>query len=214
MTMNRRQLLAAAALTMTLPACAVAQTPPRVLCFGDSVTAGYGLPQGQGLVPQLSDWLEAHSHPARLIDAGASGDTTEDGRKRIGPALRQHHPDAVMVELGGNDMLQDWPPEQAEENLDAILTAAGQGGRPLLLVGVEDPGRDPESRAAWAAIWPRLALRHDALVLPNLYAPLVAMPRDQQAGLLLDGVHPSAKGVQLMVNHLGPVAAQLVRRAA
>ena len=214
MTMNRRQLLAAAALTMTLPACAVAQTPPRVLCFGDSVTAGYGLPQGQGLVPQLSDWLEAHGHPARLIDAGASGDTTEDGRKRIGPALRQHRPDAVMVELGGNDMLQDWPPEQAEENLDAILTAAGQGGRPLLLVGVEDPGRDPESRAAWAAIWPRLALRHDALVLPNLYAPFVAMPRDQQAGLLLDGVHPSAKGVQLMVNHLGPVAAQLVRRAA
>ncbi|MFC0199484.1 arylesterase [Paracoccus rhizosphaerae] len=214
MTMNRRQLLVAAALTMALPACAVAQTPPRVLCFGDSLTAGYGLPQGQGLVPQLSDWLEAHGHPARLIDAGASGDTTEDGRKRIGPALRKHRPDAVIVELGGNDMLQGWPPEQAEGNLDAILTAAGQGGRPLLLVGVEDPGRDPGSRAAWAAIWPRLALRHDALVLPNLYAPLVAMPRDRQAGLLLDGVHPSAKGVQLMVDHLGPVAAQLVRRAA
>ncbi|WP_265499349.1 arylesterase [Paracoccus beibuensis] len=214
MTLSRRQLLTAAALTLALPATARAQVVPRILCFGDSLMAGYGLPPGQGLVPQLSNWLEANGHPARLIDGGLSGDTAYGGRVRIGPSLRRHRPDAVIVELGGNDMLRGWQADQAERNLDAILTIAGRGGRSLLLVGVGGPGKDAASRRAWAGIWPRLATRHDALLLPNLYGPLLAAPRDRQAGLLLDGVHPSAEGVRLMVGHLGPVAAQLVSRAA
>lgn len=209
---RRNVLTGAAALALTRPA--EAAPPPGLLCFGDSLTAGYGLGRTEGLVPRLSGWLADRGHPARLIDGGLSGDTTYGGRVRIQLSLRRHRPDAVMVELGGNDMLRGWSAEQAEANLDAILTTAGQGGRPLLLVGIQAPGGGAAWRGAWARMWPRLAARHDALLLPDLYAPLAAVPRARRGPLLLrDGVHPSAQGVSLIVDHLGPAAAELVRRA-
>lgn len=211
---TRRNLLlwSAAALTVARPA--TADPAPRLLCFGDSLTAGYGLGPSQGLVPRLSGWLADRGHPARLIDGGLSGDTTYGGRVRIQLSMRRHRPDAVMVELGGNDMLRGWSADQAEANLDAILTTAGQGGRPLLLVGIHAPGGDAAWRRAWTRMWPRVAARHDALLLPDLYAPLAAVPPARRGPLLLrDGVHPSAQGVRLIVDHLGPVAAELVRRA-
>ena len=214
MTLTRRHLLAAAA-AATLVRPAQAQALPRILCFGDSLTAGFGLGRTEGLVPQLSSWLAAAGRPADLIDAGLSGDTTYGGRVRIELSMRRHRPDAVMVELGGNDMLRRWQPADAEANLDAILQTAGSGGRPLLLVGIHAPAGQPEWRRAWSQIWPRLAERHGALLLQDLYAPLAQVPAPDRAPLLLrDGVHPSAQGVSLIVQHLGPVAAQLVERAA
>ena len=214
MTLTRRHLLAAAA-AATLVRPAQAQALPRILCFGDSLTAGFGLGRTEGLVPQLSSWLAAAGRPADLIDAGLSGDTTYGGRVRIEVSMRRHRPDAVMVELGGNDMLRRWQPADAEANLDAILQTAGSGGRPLLLVGIHAPAGQPEWRRAWSQIWPRLAERHSALLLQDLYAPLAQVPAPDRAPLLLrDGVHPSAQGVSLIVQHLGPVAAQLVERAA
>ncbi|WP_231559172.1 GDSL-type esterase/lipase family protein [Paracoccus sp. PAMC 22219] len=146
---------------------------------------------------------------------GCRGDTTYGGRVRIEVSMRRHRPDAVMVELGGNDMLRRWQPADAEANLDAIMQTAGSGGRPLLLVGIHAPAGQPEWRRAWSQIWPRLAERHGALLLQDLYAPLAQVPAPDRAPLLLrDGVHPSAQGVSLIVQHLGPVAAQLVERAA
>ena len=214
MTLTRRHLLAAAA-AATLVRPAQAQALPRILCFGDSLTAGFGLGRTEGLVPQLSSWLAAAGRPADLIDAGLSGDTTYGGRVRIEVSMRRHRPDAVMVELGGNDMLRRWQPVDAEANLDAILQTAGSGGRPLLLVGIHAPAGQPEWRRAWSQIWPRLAERHGALLLQDLYAPLAQVPAPDRAPLLLrDGVHPSAQGVSLIVQHLGPVAAQLVERTA
>ena len=212
--LSRRALLAgAAALSLVRPALAQ-QALPRLLCFGDSLTAGYGLSRGEGLVPQLSAWLAAAGRPAQLIDAGLSGDTTYGGRVRIGLSMRRHLPDAVMVELGGNDMLRRWNPDQAEENLDAILATAGSGGRPVLLVGIHAPAGDPDWRRAWSRLWPRLAERHGTLLLPDLYAPLARVPAAQRRPLMLrDGVHPSAQGVRLIVDHLGPTAAELVASA-
>lgn len=212
MSMARRHLLlGAAALAVARPAAA--DPVPSLLCFGDSLMAGYGLGRTQGLVPRLAGWLADRGYPARLIAGGLSGDTTYGGRVRIRPSLRRHRPDAVMVELGGNDMLRGWSADQAEANLDRILATAVQGGRPLLLVGIHAPGGDAAWRRAWAGIWPRLAARHHALLLPDLYAPLAAVPPARRGPLLLrDGVHPSARGVRLIVDHLGPIAAELVRR--
>ncbi|TGN51548.1 arylesterase [Paracoccus liaowanqingii] len=214
MTLTRRYLLAlTAALPLARPGWAQPAPLPRILCFGDSLTAGYGLGRTEGLVPQLSDWLAAAGRPAQLIDGGLSGDTTTGGRVRIEFSMRRHRPDAVIVELGGNDMLRGWQPEDGEANLDAILTTAGAGGRPVLLVGIHAPGGDPAWRRGWAEIWPRLAARHDTLLLADLYAPLAAVAPDDRGPLLLrDGVHPSAAGVELLVDHLGPVAAELVAR--
>lgn len=211
-TMTRRTLLGAAAAAAVVGGAQAAQAV-RVLAFGDSLTAGYGLPAGDGLVPQLQQWLSARGTPATILNGGLSGDTTYGGRVRIGLSLRRHAPDAVIVELGGNDMLLRWSPDRAEANLDAILSQAGAGGRPLLLVGIHAPGRRADWRAGWAAIWPRLAERHGTLLLPDLYAPLAAIPRDQRdAFMLADGIHPSARGVALLVEALGPQVQRLLAR--
>ncbi|WP_022705739.1 arylesterase [Paracoccus zeaxanthinifaciens] len=216
MKLNRRHLLSIAAASALAPALpATAQGAPRVLCFGDSLTAGYGLGADQGLVPQLSDWLTRADRPATLLNGGLSGDTTYGGRIRIELAMPRHEPDAVIVELGGNDMLRGWTAADAEPNLDAILTRAGRGGRPLLLVGIQAPKGPDDWRADWAAMWPRIAARHGALLLPDLYAPLAAVAPDLRGPLLQpDGIHASAEGVRRIVAELGPVTAQLIGRLA
>lgn len=212
MKLNRRYLLAmGAALAATGPARA--QPVPRLMCFGDSLTAGYGLPREQGLVPQLSTYLHNAGHPAQLINAGISGDTTYGGRVRIGLSIRRHAPDAIIVELGGNDMLRKFDPVKSGQNLDAILTTATQERRPVLLVGIHAPAGEANWRNAWSQLWPALANRHQTLLLQDLYAPLAEVAPDQRASLLQnDGVHPSALGIQRIIQHLGPAAVQLLTK--
>lgn len=208
---GRRRFLILAAAALALPRIAAAQAPTRLLIFGDSLTEGYGLRPREGLVPRLQDYLDAHNRPAIVLNGGLSGDSTYGGRVRIGWSLARHRPDAVVVELGGNDMLSGWDVRDAEANLDVILQAARAGGRPVLLVGVHPVDGDAKWRKSWVDLWPRLAERHGALLLPDLYAPLTAAPSEQQAELVLaDGVHPSAKGVQLMIQALGPAVIALL----
>ncbi|WP_347139995.1 arylesterase [Paracoccus sp. SSK6] len=204
---GRRGVLAGAAMALA----AAAPPRPRVLAFGDSLFAGYGLAPGQGMVPQLQAWLDRDGTPATVIAAALSGDTTYGGRARIGFSLRRHRPDAVIVELGGNDMLLGWSAARAEANLDAILAQAGQGGRPLLLVGLNPVPGEAAWRQAWRDIWPRLAERHGAVLLPSLYAPIAARPRSEHRNYLLaDGVHPNAAGIRLMAAALGPKVRQML----
>ena len=205
---GRRGLLAG---TGAMALAGAAPTRPRVLAFGDSLFAGYGVARGAGMVPQLQAWLDRNGPSARMVPAALSGDTTYGGRVRIGLSLRRHRPDAVIVELGGNDMLLDWSAARAEANLDAILAQAGQGGRPLLLVGLNPIPGEQAWRQAWRGIWPRLAERHGAVLLPSLYAPIAALPKaDHRSYLLADGVHPNAAGIRLMAAALGPKVQQML----
>lgn len=208
---GRRRFLAMAGAAAVAPWPARAQASrPHIVAFGDSLTAGFGLPPGQGLVPVLSDWLAERDTPARITDAGLSGDTSYGGRIRIGWALRRGA-DAVMVELGGNDMLLGWSAAAAEPNFDAILETAKAGGRPVLLIGISAPQGTREWRQDWFELWPRLADRHQVLLLRNLYAPFAGIPRSELENLLLaDGIHPSAEGVRLIVNALGPSVQDLI----
>lgn len=191
-------------------AAQAAGTTPRIVVFGDSLTAGFGLRKSEGMVQVLANWLAANNAPAQLVNAGLSGDTTYGGRVRINWSLR-NGADAVIVELGGNDMLLGWDVARAEPNFDAILQVATASDRPVLLVGIHAPGGPAEWRRAWRDMWPRLAQRHGTLLLQDLYAPIAAVPREERAPLLQhDGVHASAEGVRLMVDHLGPMAKKLV----
>lgn len=199
-------------LLLALPA-PLAAAPLRILAFGDSLTEGYGLPPDQGLVPRLQAWLDARGHDVVLLNGGLSGDTTAGGRVRIGYSINRTKPDAVIVQLGGNDLLLGFPPKTVEKNLDSILTQAGKGGKPLLLVGIASPEHKGELRAAWAAIWPTVAARHDALVFDNLYQPLFDQPGERYMSLLqADGLHASAAGVDLIVEALGPKVEDLITR--
>lgn len=193
-------------LLLAVPALA----EPRVVIFGDSLTEGYGLSPDKGLVPALDRWLAAQGREAHLVNAGLSGDTTYGGRARINAALRRGA-DAVVVELGGNDMMGGIDAKAAEANLDAILTRAGHDRmgrpRPVLLVGIAAP--DHPRAAEWAALWPRLAARHDTLLLADLYTPITGAS-DPFVLLQPDRLHPNAGGVEALAEHMGPKLLELL----
>lgn len=182
-----------------------------IAALGDSLTQGYGLPAEQGFVPQLEAWLQARGHDVRLINAGVSGDTTAGGLARIGWTLTSDV-QALIVTLGGNDLLRGLPPEAARANLAGILDAAGAAGVEVLLVGMEAPlNYGPDYQAAFGAIYPDLAADYDTLYVESFLAPVVAAP-DLRAVMQADGIHPNADGVALIVEALGPAVEALLTR--
>ena len=186
-----------------------------IAALGDSLTQGYGLPADQGLVAQLQAWLAAQGVSAQVINAGVSGDTTAGGRARLDWTLADG-PDAVIVALGGNDLLRGIDPAASRANLDAILARLAAEGVPALLVGLHPPGNyGPEFRDAFAAMYPELAAAHGAALVPDLLAPITARVLAGQgvADLMqADGLHPNAAGVALVVEALGPAVLDLIAR--
>lgn len=185
-----------------------------IVALGDSLTAGYGLPEGDGLVPQMQAWLTAQGADVTLVNAGVSGDTTAGGLARLDWALS---PDTggLMVLLGGNDMLRGIDPASTRANLDAILKTATQRGIPVLLVSLRAPGNYGESyKSAFDAIYPDLAATYGAVLADNYFIPLI----DQQNRLLdpalmqADGIHPNKAGVARIVPVLGPKLLELIAR--
>ncbi len=189
--------------------------PVVVAALGDSLTAGYGLPQEEGFVPVLEDWLEGQGAEVELRNAGVSGDTTAGGLSRIDWTLTDDV-DALIVGLGGNDMLRGVDPATSRENLDGILAAAQERGLPVLLMGLTGSGNfGPEYKAAFDAMYPELAAQYDAVLYPDFFAALTTLEdqaaarRDHMQG---DGIHPSASGVQLIVEDIGPSVLELLER--
>lgn len=215
-----RNLLIAAPLWFTLvvvaflPGATSAATR-QVVALGDSLTQGYGLPPGDGFVPQLQAWLDAHGADVHVINAGVSGDTTAGGLSRLDWTLADPV-DAMIVALGGNDILRAIPPEVARRNLDAILARTGAKGIPVLLVPMAAPGNyGPDYKRAFEAIYPDLAARHGTLLSGDFLAPILSHP-DRAAALrdLMqpDGIHPNAQGVALVVAAIGPFVLDLLAK--
>lgn len=187
----------------------------RIAALGDSLTQGYGLPPDEGLVPQLQAWLDARGHDVIVINAGVSGDTTAGGLSRLDWTLADA-PDAMIVALGGNDLLRAIDPGTSRANLAAILERLNAEGIPLLLAGLSAPGNyGPEFQAAFMAIYPELAAEHDAVLVEDLLAPLTARHLAGEPMLdfmQADGIHPNAEGVALVVEALGPAVEELIAR--
>jgi acyl-CoA thioesterase-1 len=204
--------LAAVTILLATPAFAASL---QLVALGDSLTAGYGLPPQEGLVPQLQAWLAAAGADVVVLNAGVSGDTTAGGLARLDWSLAGGA-DALMVALGGNDLLRGLPPAQSRANLDAILTDAGKRGLPVLLVGLPAPSNyGPEFKTEFDAIFPDLAAAYGTVMLPNLLAPIMDLPlqtRSARALMQADGLHPSAEGVKLVIAELGPKVLELLAR--
>ncbi|MFN3641343.1 MAG: arylesterase [Gemmobacter sp.] len=198
---------------MTLPAFG---DTPVIVALGDSLTQGYGLPEAQGFVPQLEAWLADQGRPARVINAGVSGDTTAGGAARVGWALADGA-DAMIVTLGGNDLLRGIDPAASRANLAAILSAAADKGVPVLLVAMEAPGNyGPEYKAEFDGIYAALAAEYDAILARAFLAPLLdgtGSPADIARFLQADGIHPNAEGVRRIVAGLGPQVVNLLDKA-
>jgi acyl-CoA thioesterase-1 len=197
-------------------AAPVAAEPVTVAALGDSLTHGYGLPPEQGFVPQLQEWLRARGHDATVINAGVSGDTTAGGLSRVGWTLTPEV-DAMIVALGGNDVLRGIDPAAARANLRGILQAGQAQGVALLLVGIAAPGNyGPDYKQDFEAIYPELAAEFGALLVPDFLAPLTAGADPAALGQWFqpDRLHPNAEGVARIVEGIGPAVEELVARAA
>jgi acyl-CoA thioesterase-1 len=197
----------AAALLVGAPAAA----EPVIAALGDSLTQGYGLPEEEGFVPQLERWLRENGAPeAVVVNAGVSGDTTAGGLARVEWALTDEV-DAVIVALGGNDLLRGIDPAASRANLDGILAAIGARGLPVLLAGLPAPGNyGPEYKAAFDEMFPALAEAHGAVLYPSFLAALGDDLDGARDLMQPDGIHPSAEGVAAIVADIGPDVLGLV----
>lgn len=185
--------------------------PKGIMAFGDSLTAGYGLMDHEGLVPQLRDWLADHGQDIRVIEAGVSGDTTAGGLARIDWSLSSDV-GGVIVTLGGNDMLRGLDPAVSRANLEGILKAIKSHGAEILLVAMPGPvNYGPEYKAAFDAMYPELAAEYGAILMPNFFEGLgEGTPAELQHLFQPDGIHPNGEGVALIVQALGPKVLEMI----
>lgn len=212
----RRLCNALAALLLVLTACGSAAAEVRILAFGDSLTQGYGLPQEEGFVPVLQEWLRTHgADDVVVINGGVSGDTTAGGLNRIGWALSEDV-DGVIVALGGNDLLRGLDVSQMRQNLDGILTAIDAKGVPAILAGLPAPvNYGKEYAQEFRQMFVDLAETHDVILYPSFVGGMGNGRNMFQVMRLMqrDGIHPNAKGVQANVDMIGPEVLELVRLA-
>lgn len=193
--------------------------PVTLVALGDSLTAGYGLENpAEGLVPQLQGWLVAKGHEVVIQNAGVSGDTTAGGLSRVDWALGPDA-DAVIVILGGNDMLRGLDPAEAQANLDAILTKAEGRKLPVLLVAMKAGANyGPDYKTAFDGMYGDLAAAHGAVLVEDFFGGLKAAgadpsdPASMAAFMQADGIHPNPEGVKLIVEGLGPKVEGLLAR--
>jgi len=203
-------LLAATVIFALASRASAADQPETVIvALGDSLTAGYGLPQSQSFPAQLQAALKAKGQNVRIVNAGVSGDTASAAAKRLDWALPDNAA-AVIVELGGNDALQGIPPEGTKAALAKIIAQLKARGLPVLLAGMEAPRNMGEDYvAAFGAIYPDLAAQYDVLLYP-FFLDGAAL----NDGLMQkDGIHPNGKGVAVIVENMLPKVDALLAQA-
>lgn len=188
-----------------------------VAALGDSLVQGYGLPAADGFVPQLQARLDSLGADVRMINAGVSGDTTSGGLARIDWTLASDV-DAVIVSLGGNDVLRGFDPAFTRDNLRQILTTIAARDLPVLLIGIQSPSNfGPDYKAEFEAIFPGLAEEFATLLYPNFLGAIASEIADGAALNQLmqdDNIHPNAEGVKIVVADLLPFVQNLAERAA
>ena len=196
---------------------AVQAEPVEILALGDSLTAGYGLLDENGFVSKMRVWLEEQGLDVRLVNAGVSGDTTAGGLSRVEWSLTPAT-EALIVALGGNDLLRGLDPAVSRANLEGILKVAQGKGLDVLVIGMEAPGNyGPEYKAEFDAMYPELAEAYGALYFPRFFEGLYTVgstPAELRDVMQMDGIHPNAEGVDLIVEAMGPAVAELVKRAS
>lgn len=201
------------ALALSVAAAASAENL-ELVALGDSLTQGYGLPEGDGLVPQLQAWLTAEGADVTVVNAGVSGDTTAGGLSRLGWSLTPET-DALMVILGGNDLLRGISPAEVRANLDGILTEAGARELPVLLVPMQATmNYGADYKTAFDAAYPELAAKHGVQLGQPFFSALGdANPAAMAAYMQPDGIHPNKDGVAKIVEALGPEVQALLTKA-
>jgi acyl-CoA thioesterase-1 len=181
---------------------------PLLVCFGDSITAGYGLQTGQAYPDYLQQKLDSLGFHYRVNNQGTSGATTKDAAASLHSILLLH-PEIVIVEFGGNDGLRGLPPEQTRRNLNQVLTTLENAHIKILLAGITlPPNYGSDYIHAFDQVFLDLAAQHHPAFVPMIYKDLVHVPNTIQA----DGIHPTALGSQIIVETLLPALKPLLHK--
>ena len=197
------------------PAEAAQAQQPRaderlVLAFGDSLYAGYGVARDESFPAALESELEESGIPARVVNAGVSGDTTAGGRARLAFTLDglERKPDLAVVGLGANDALRGLDPAETKRNLEAILAELERREIPVVLTGMMAPrNMDDAYLRSFDTIYPDLAKRYGVPLDPFFMDGVITDPKL----LLADGMHPNAAGIRVMAERVAPLAAERLR---
>jgi acyl-CoA thioesterase-1 len=180
----------------------------RLVALGDSLTAGLGLPPGKAFPDRLQAALRARGWDVEVLNAGVSGDTAADGLQRYDWAVPVDA-DALIVELGANDMLRGLPPQRTKGTLAQILDKAKAARIPVLIAGMRAaPNLGPEYDRAFDAIYPDLAEADGAALYPFFLDGVAGDPKLNQP----DGLHPKAEGVEVIVKRILPSVEEILKQ--
>jgi len=183
---------------------------PVLVCFGDSITAGYGLQTGQAYPDYLQQKLDSLGFHYRVNNQGTSGATTKDAVASLHSILLLH-PEIVIVEFGGNDGLRGLPPDQTRRNLSQVLTALENAHIKVLLAGITlPPNYGSDYIHAFDQVFRDLAAQHHPAFVPMIYKDLQFVPNTIQP----DGIHPTALGSQIIVETLLPALKPLLNKSS
>lgn len=208
-----RQILRAAVCSAAFVAAAaipaaIAETPVKIVALGDSLTAGLGLPEKDGFVPRLQAALAGKGIAAAIVNAGVSGDTATGGMARLDWSVPEGT-EAVILELGANDMLRGFKPQVTREALDTILQRLQDRHIAVLLCGMRAaPNLGGDFGRSFETIYPELAAKYGALLYP-FFLDGVAGDRSLNQR---DGLHPTAAGVDRIVAAILPKVEELIGR--
>jgi acyl-CoA thioesterase-1 len=181
----------------------------RLVVLGDSLTAGLGVPPGKAFPDQLQAALRSKGFDVDVVNAGVSGDTAEDGLARYDWSVPADA-NALVVELGANDMLRGLPPEQTKKALTAILDKAKAARLPTLVAGMRAaPNLGADYDHAFDAIYPAVAEASGAILYPFFLDGVAGDARLNQP----DGMHPTAAGAAVIVERILPAVENLLSRA-
>lgn len=183
-------------------------TQITLVALGDSLTAGYGLAPSDGFVPQMQAALAARGHNVRIINGGVSGDTSSGGLARldwvVGPEAQ-----AVIIELGANDMLRGISPNVTKANLRAMIEKLQAKGLPILLAGMmAAPNLGPVYEKRFNGIYPALAEKYGLIYYPFFLEGVAGDPTLN----LADGIHPNRRGIRIIVDKILPSVEKLLTR--
>ncbi|SES34942.1 acyl-CoA thioesterase-1 [Vreelandella subterranea] len=163
-----------------------ADSAPTLLVMGDSLSAAYNIEREESWVALLEERLPEE---ATVVNASISGETTSGGVQRFGDLLRQHEPDIVLLELGGNDGLRGLPPRQMQANLATMIEASQAADAEVLLLGIDiPPNYGAAYREAFTTVYYRLAEEYDIELVPFLLEGVAT----DDALMQDDGIHPTA----------------------
>ena len=182
---------------------------PVILVFGDSISAGYGLPLEQGWVELLKTRLKSQGYGDQVVNASVSGETTAGGLARLPRALELHHPSIVILELGGNDGLRGLPIAQMRANLTQMAALSSAAGAKVLLLGMRmPPNYGPEYTEQFAMVFSDLAAEKKIPLVPFLLTNIALSPALLQG----DDIHPNALGQPILLDNVWPTLKPLLHK--